>query len=215
MTLELWSIEGITFTCCAWPPFPCPFQCWPWTWIIPPKNHYKTSLEEIKAGTRAVWPKLSVLDCQSSETLCNTDKLLSRDLEVRTVGWWSQLRHVNIYYIFLPLNTIAFFIIKCRQYGQRGKVLKDKGLFLVFQSDYHLQVGLTESIFWFRWVMTVSFFKWNGKSPSSPVMGQFFLCWFCILLKLLLEFFYAFELNHQPPPTHHLSNGYSLKRQSK
>ena len=24
-------------------------------------------------------------------------------------------------------------------------------------------------------MMTLSFFKWNGKSPSSPVMG-FFLC---------------------------------------
>ena len=67
VTLELGSIEGITFTCCARPPFPCPFQCWPWTWTIPPKNHYKTTLEERKAGTRAEWPKLSALDCPSSE----------------------------------------------------------------------------------------------------------------------------------------------------
>ena len=99
-------------------------------------------------------------------------------------------------------SLLIHFIIKCRQYGQRGKVLKDKGLFLVVQSDYHLHVGLTESISWFRSVMTLySFFKWNGKSPSSP-----FLCWwqgrFCILLKLLLEFFYAFKpkSNNFPPP---------------
>ena len=43
------------------------------------------------------------------------------------------------------------------------------------QSDYHLQVGLTESISWFRSMLTLSFFKWNGKSPSSPVMGFFFV----------------------------------------
>ena len=55
----------------------------------------------------------------------------------------------------------------------RRKVLKDKGLFLVVQLDYHLQVGLTESISWFCSMLTLSFFKWNGKSPSSPVMGFF------------------------------------------
>ena len=64
VTLELGSIEGISLTCCAQPPFPCPFQCWPRTWIIPLKNHYKTALEERKTGIRAVWPKLSVLDCR-------------------------------------------------------------------------------------------------------------------------------------------------------
>ena len=26
------------------------------------KNHYKTTLEERKVGTRAAWPKLSILD---------------------------------------------------------------------------------------------------------------------------------------------------------
>ena len=72
-----------------------------------------------------------------------------------------------------PSEYNCFFIIKCRQYGQRGKVLKDKGLFLVVQSDYHLQVRLTESISWFCSMMTLSFFKQNGKSPSSPVMGFF------------------------------------------
>ena len=30
----------------------------------PPKNHYKTTLEERKTGIRAVWPKLSVLNCR-------------------------------------------------------------------------------------------------------------------------------------------------------
>ena len=64
VTLELGSIEGKTLTCCARPPFPCPFQCWPRTWTIPPINHYKTTLEERKTGIRAVWPKLSVLDCR-------------------------------------------------------------------------------------------------------------------------------------------------------
>ena len=37
----------------------------PRNWTIPSKNHYNTTLEEIEAGTRAVWPKLSVLDCKS------------------------------------------------------------------------------------------------------------------------------------------------------
>ena len=68
VTLELGSIERITLTCCLRPPFPCLFQCWPQIKLetIPPKNHYKTTLEERKTGIRAVWPKLSVLDCSLS-----------------------------------------------------------------------------------------------------------------------------------------------------
>ena len=46
VTLELRLIEGITLT--SRPPFPRPFQCWPRTWTIPPKTHYKTTLEERK-----------------------------------------------------------------------------------------------------------------------------------------------------------------------
>ena len=46
VTLELGLIEGITLT--SRPPFPRPFQCWPRTWTIPPKTHYKTTLEERK-----------------------------------------------------------------------------------------------------------------------------------------------------------------------
>ena len=68
VTLELGSIERIMLTCCLRPPFPCLFQCWPQIKLetIPPKNHYKTTLEERKTGIRAVWPKLSVLDCSLS-----------------------------------------------------------------------------------------------------------------------------------------------------
>ena len=58
--------RNITLTCCLRPPFPCPFQYWPRSWTIPLKNHYKTTLEERKTGIRAVWPKLSVLDCSLS-----------------------------------------------------------------------------------------------------------------------------------------------------
>ena len=46
VTLELGLIEGITLT--SRPPFPRPFQCWPRTWTIPQKTHYKTTLEERK-----------------------------------------------------------------------------------------------------------------------------------------------------------------------
>ena len=38
VTLELGSIERITLTCCLRLPLPCPFQCWPRTWTIPPKK---------------------------------------------------------------------------------------------------------------------------------------------------------------------------------
>ena len=56
VTLELGSIERIMLTCCLRPPFPCLFQCWPQIKLetIPPKNHYKTTLEERKTGIRAV-----------------------------------------------------------------------------------------------------------------------------------------------------------------
>ena len=46
VALELGLIEGISLT--SRPPFPGPFQCWPRTWTIPPKTHYKTTLEERK-----------------------------------------------------------------------------------------------------------------------------------------------------------------------
>ena len=34
VTFKLGSIEGITLTSCARPPFPYPFQCWSRTWTI-------------------------------------------------------------------------------------------------------------------------------------------------------------------------------------
>ena len=43
--------------------FPLSPQCWPRTWTSPPKNHFKTTLEETKTGVRALWSKLSVIDC--------------------------------------------------------------------------------------------------------------------------------------------------------
>ena len=49
VTLELGLIEGMTLTCCARSPFSCLFQWWPQTWTIPPKDHYKTTLEECEA----------------------------------------------------------------------------------------------------------------------------------------------------------------------
>ena len=105
----------------------------------------------------------------------------------------------------IHFSLLIHFIIKYRQYGQRGKVLKDKGLFLVVQADYHLQVGLTESISWFRSMMTLSFFKWNGKSRSSPVMGFFFVLMARQILYFTQTFtgiFYAFEpkSNNSSPP---------------
>ena len=57
--------------------------------------------------------------------------------------------------------------------GKGGKFLKEKSLFLVVQSDYHLQVGLTELISSFLWMMTLSFFKWNGSILSYDGI---FLC---------------------------------------
>ena len=73
--IRTFKIEGITVTCCSWLPFPCAFQCWPRTWTIPPKNHYKITLEERKTGIRAVWPDPSWVslivawNCQLSELI--------------------------------------------------------------------------------------------------------------------------------------------------
>ena len=44
MTLKLRSIEAITLPCCARPPFPCLFQCWPRTWTIPPKKPLQNNI---------------------------------------------------------------------------------------------------------------------------------------------------------------------------
>ena len=52
-------------------------QCWPRTWTIPPKNHFKTTLEERKTCIRAVWPKLRVRDCsllRRGGALCDVTK---------------------------------------------------------------------------------------------------------------------------------------------
>ena len=55
--IKTWDIW--TLTCCVRRPFP--FQYCPRNWtIIWLKNRYKTTLEERKAGTRAVWSKLRV-----------------------------------------------------------------------------------------------------------------------------------------------------------
>ena len=56
-----------------------------------------------------------------------------------------------------------------------GNVLEDKGPFLVVQLDYQLHAGLTESISWFCWVMTLSSFKWNGNSLHL-LLGWDFFC---------------------------------------
>ena len=37
-------------------------QCWPRTWTIPPKNHYKTTSEKRMTSIWVVWPKLSVTE---------------------------------------------------------------------------------------------------------------------------------------------------------
>ena len=52
-------------------------QCWPRTWTIPPKNHFKTTLEERKTCIGVVSPKLSVRDCSLQRTggaLCDLTK---------------------------------------------------------------------------------------------------------------------------------------------
>ena len=68
VTLELGSIEGITLTYHVVFDllFHVPFNVGLKLETLPPKNHYKTTLEERKTGIRAVWPKLSVLDCSLS-----------------------------------------------------------------------------------------------------------------------------------------------------
>ena len=45
-------------------------QCWPRTWTIPPKSHYKTTLEERQTGIGAAWPKLSFTDCRCALRVC-------------------------------------------------------------------------------------------------------------------------------------------------
>ena len=54
MTLELGSIEGITLTCCARPLFPFPPNVVLELGHGPPKNHFRTTLEETKTGIRAM-----------------------------------------------------------------------------------------------------------------------------------------------------------------
>ena len=54
VTLKLGSVELLTLTCCAWLPFPPPFQCWPRNWTTPPKNHYYTTLANWKGKSEVL-----------------------------------------------------------------------------------------------------------------------------------------------------------------
>ena len=104
--------------------------------------------------------------------------------------------YLHIYYTFLPLNTILFFniICTCRQYGQRGKVLKDKGLFFgpvgllppSWVDRIKFLVLLSDESYFIE--MQFSIFAWDG----------IFLCWwqdtFCIFLKTFTGIFLC------PPP---------------
>ena len=48
---------------CARRPFPHFVQCWPWNWIIPPKNHCKTTLEgerQLPEQCDPIWASLIV-----------------------------------------------------------------------------------------------------------------------------------------------------------
>ena len=64
VTLELGSIERITLTCCPRLPLPCPFQCWPRTWTIPPektiiKQHWKRE-RQVSEQCDPTWVSLIV-----------------------------------------------------------------------------------------------------------------------------------------------------------